>query len=118
MAHVVSETMNCNSCHPGHCGRSDAVMLFGCAYGRLLPLPLQRNSVRGRGGATARGDGTPGLNSGGAGRERIRSSHLGRGAITSALIDALHNGDRNRDGLIEVSELAEFVESTYPMATS
>jgi hypothetical protein len=22
-ANVVSETTNCNSCHPGHCGRSD-----------------------------------------------------------------------------------------------
>ena len=34
MANVVIETTNCNSCHPGHCGRSE-VRSYGMGVGRF-----------------------------------------------------------------------------------
>ncbi len=43
---------------------------------------------------------------------------LGYGVFTAALIDALHHGDTNGDGLIEVSELAAHVEDLVPKIMS
>ena len=40
--------------------------------------------------------------------------YLGHGVFTWALIDALHNGDKNGDGLIELSELVAHVQDAVP----
>jgi len=39
---------------------------------------------------------------------------VGHGVFTTALIDALYHGNRDGDGLIEVSELAAYVEEHVP----
>jgi hypothetical protein len=44
----------------------------------------------------------------------LQLTKLGHGAFTSALIDALHHGDRNGNGLIEISELAAHVQDLVP----
>jgi len=58
--------------------------------------------------------GRPVLTAATAGQSAFELDKLGHGAFTYALIDALHHGDRNGDGLIEVSELADHVESLVP----
>ncbi len=58
--------------------------------------------------------GRPILTATAAGQEAVELTALGHGIFTSALIDALHHGDRNGDGLIEVSELAAHVQELVP----
>ncbi len=40
--------------------------------------------------------------------------YKGHGVFTYALIEALHKGDTNNNGKIEVTELAEYVERRVP----
>ena len=58
--------------------------------------------------------GRPILTATAAGQEALELTTLGHGIFTSALIDALHHGDRDGDGLIEVSELATHVQELVP----
>jgi uncharacterized caspase-like protein len=44
----------------------------------------------------------------------LEVTKLGHGVFTSALIEALHHGDRNGDGFIQVSELAAYVQERVP----
>ena len=53
-----------------------------------------------------------------AGHEALELTKLGHGVFTSALIDALHHGDSNGNGLIEVSELAAYVQHLVPKLAS
>ncbi len=48
------------------------------------------------------------------GREAIETAKPGHGVFTSALLQALHQADTNNNGLIEVSELAAYVQDTVP----
>jgi uncharacterized caspase-like protein len=61
-------------------------------------------------GATGR----PVLTAAAAGHEALEMTRLGHGAFTSAVIDALHHGDTNSNGLIEVSELVAHVQAKVP----
>jgi WD40 repeat protein len=58
--------------------------------------------------------GRPVLTAAAEGQEALEVTKLGHGVFTSALIDALHHGDTNRNGRIEVSELAAYVEDVVP----
>jgi hypothetical protein len=58
--------------------------------------------------------GRPVLTAAAAGEDALEVGKLGHGVFTTALIDALHHGDRDGDGLIEVSELAAYVEEHVP----
>jgi hypothetical protein len=58
--------------------------------------------------------GRPVLTAAAAGQSALEMPKLGHGVFTSALIDALHHGDRNGNGLIEVSELAAHVQDMVP----
>jgi WD40 repeat protein len=58
--------------------------------------------------------GRPVLTAAAAGEDALEVRKLGHGVFTTALIDALHHGDRDGDGLIEVSELASYVEEHVP----
>ncbi|MGO9546227.1 MAG: caspase family protein [Rhodomicrobium sp.] len=58
--------------------------------------------------------GRPVLTAAAAGQEALEITKLGHGVFTSALIDALHHGDTNGNGLIEVSELAAHVQDLVP----
>ena len=58
--------------------------------------------------------GRPVLTAAAAGQDALELTKLGHGVFTSALIDALHHGDRDGDGLIEVSELAAYVQDLVP----
>ncbi len=58
--------------------------------------------------------GRPVLTAAAAGQSALEITKLGHGVFTSALIEALHNGDSNGNGLIEVSELAAYVEDFVP----
>ncbi|MGO9460101.1 MAG: hypothetical protein ACLPWS_09205 [Rhodomicrobium sp.] len=49
-----------------------------------------------------------------SGRPATEADRLGHGVFTSALIDALYNGDTNGNGFIELSELAAHVEDMVP----
>jgi WD40 repeat protein len=57
--------------------------------------------------------GRPVLTAAAAGKPAFEGYH-GRGVFTWALIDALMHGDLNGDGLIELSELADYVQNTVP----
>lgn len=58
--------------------------------------------------------GRPVLTAAAAGEDALEVGKLHHGVFTTALIDALHHGDRDGDGLIEVSELAAYVEEHVP----
>jgi hypothetical protein len=58
--------------------------------------------------------GRPVLTAAASGRPATEADRLGHGVFTSALIDALYNGDTNGDGFIELSELAAHVEDMVP----
>jgi uncharacterized caspase-like protein len=45
---------------------------------------------------------------------QITSTGEYRGIFTWAVLDALHNGDENNDGLIELSELVKYVQNVVP----
>jgi uncharacterized caspase-like protein len=58
--------------------------------------------------------GRPVLTAAATGEDALEVGKLGHGVFTTALIDALHHGDRDGNGLIEVSELAAYVEEHVP----
>jgi WD40 repeat protein len=58
--------------------------------------------------------GRPVLTAAAAGEDALEVQKLGHGVFTAALIGALHHGDTNNDGLIEVSELAAYVQWHVP----
>jgi uncharacterized caspase-like protein len=58
--------------------------------------------------------GRPVLTAAAAGQDALEITKLGHGVSTSALIDALHHGDRDGDGFIQVSELAGHVQDLVP----
>jgi WD40 repeat protein len=58
--------------------------------------------------------GRPVLTAAAEGQEANETAKLGHGVFTYALLQALHHGDANGDGLIEVSELAAYVEDLVP----
>jgi WD40 repeat protein len=62
--------------------------------------------------------GRPVLSAAAAGHEALELTKLGHGVFTSAVIDALHNGDSNGNGLIEVSELVAHVQAMVPKLTA
>ncbi len=57
--------------------------------------------------------GRPVLTAAAAGKPAFEGYH-GHGVFTWALIDALHHGDANANGVIELSELAAYVQATVP----
>jgi hypothetical protein len=57
--------------------------------------------------------GWPVLTAAAAGKP-VFEGYRGRGVFTWALIDALFHGDTNGDGLIELSELAAYVDNSVP----
>ena len=58
--------------------------------------------------------GRPVLTAAAEGQAALEITKLGHGVFTSAVIDALRHGDANRNGLIEISELAAHVEDLVP----
>ncbi len=58
--------------------------------------------------------GRPVLTAAAAGKPALEADRLGHGVFTAALIDALYHGDTNGDGLIQLSELAAYVEDMVP----
>jgi hypothetical protein len=62
--------------------------------------------------------GRPVLTAAAAGHEALELTRLGHGVFTSAVIDALHHGDSNGNGLIEVSELVVHVQTMVPKLTA
>jgi uncharacterized caspase-like protein len=58
--------------------------------------------------------GRPVLTAAAAGEDALEVRKLGHAVFTTALIDALHHGDRDGNGLIEVSELAAYVQEHVP----
>ena len=44
----------------------------------------------------------------------MEGDELGHGVLTAALIEALHKGDANGNGRIEISELAAYVAKRVP----
>ncbi len=49
-----------------------------------------------------------------SGQSALEGDALGHGVFTAALIEALHKGDSNGNGVIEISELAAYVEDAVP----
>jgi uncharacterized caspase-like protein len=58
--------------------------------------------------------GRPVLTAAAEGQDANETAKLGHGVFTYALLKALHDGDSNNNGLIEVSELAAYVEDLVP----
>ena len=48
------------------------------------------------------------------GQAALEKTELGHGVFTSALIDALYNGDVNGDGLVSLSEVVTHVQDLVP----
>ncbi len=49
------------------------------------------------------------------GESALEGDGLGHGVFTAALIEALHKGDSDGNGVIEISELATYVEDRVPV---
>ncbi len=58
--------------------------------------------------------GRPILTAAAEGQDAKEIAKLGHGVFTYALLEALHKGDANKDGKLEVSELAAYVQDTLP----
>ena len=94
------------------------ILLDTCEFGALtngyaLRASMRQPRRRPSGGCTKR----PAGRADGGGRgpsRRWKRDELGHGVFTAALIEALHKGDSNGNGVIEISELAAYVEDRVP----
>jgi uncharacterized caspase-like protein len=80
----------------------------GYAHSRI-DAPASESAI----GRLHEATGRPVLTAAAAGKPAFEGSH-GHGVFTWALIEALHNGDANGNGVIELSELATYVQNAVP----
>jgi len=94
------------------------ILLDTCRSGALIS-GYERSRIDERPSEAAVGrlheaTGRPVLTATAAGEDALEVRKLGHGVFTAALIGALHHSDTNNDGLVQVSELAAYVQQHVP----
>ena len=87
------------------------ILLDTCESGALVNgYPASETAI----GRLHEATGRPVLTAAASGQSALETDELGHGVFTAALIEALHKGDSNGNGKIEISELAAYVETRVP----
>ncbi|MGO9544231.1 MAG: hypothetical protein ACLPPF_05495 [Rhodomicrobium sp.] len=88
------------------------ILLDTCESGALVNgTPASEAAI----GRLHEATGRPVLTAAAEGESALEGDELGHGVFTAALIEALHKGDSNGNGKIEISELAAYVEDRVPV---
>ena len=91
--------------------RKAIILLDTCESGALVNGTPSSEAAMGR---LHEATGRPVLTAAAAGQDALEGDELGHGVFTASLIEALHKGDANGNGRIEISELAAYVAKRVP----